>query len=140
MTRRVALIVAMLFLALSAVAQNDTKSKADSASGADKAKYALEYTEQATKAADTAFKQGKDDEGSVRLKEIGQYAKMSSDAAMESGKREKETEITLRKVVNRLVDIKNARPYDQQDAVQQIIDAVDTARNNLLEEMFKKKH
>ena len=140
MTCRVALAVALLFLSLSAIAQNDTKSKADSTTGGDKAKFALEYAEQATKAADTAFKQGKDDEATARLKDIAQYAKISSDAAMESGKREKETEINLRKIVNRLVDIKNARPYDQQDSVQQVIDAVDTSRNNLLEEMFKRKH
>lgn len=140
MTKRVALAVALLFLALSAVAQNDLKTKADSANGADKAKFALDYAEQATKDADHAFKSGKDDDGATRLKEIAQYSKMASDAAMESGKREKETEINLRKIVNRLVDVKNARPYDQQDAVQQVIDAVDMARNNLLEEMFKRKH
>ncbi len=140
MMRSVALAVAVVFLALFAVAQTDNKAKADSASGADKAKFALEAAEQATKAADAAFKQGKDSEGTAHLKEIVDYSKMASDAAIESNKREKETEINLRKIVNRLVDVKNARPFDQQDSVQQVIDAVDTARNNLLEEMFKRKH
>lgn len=140
MTHRVALVVAVLFLSLPALAQKDLKSRADAATGADKAKLALEYTEQATTNADKAFKAGKDDEGAAALKDVTIYAKMASDASMESGKREKETEINLRKIVNHLVDIKNARPYDQQDAVQQIIDTVDTARNNLLEFMFKKNH
>ena len=140
MTCRTTLVFAVLFLALSAVAQSDLKSKADAATGGDKAKLALDYTEQATKAADKAFKDGKDDAGTASLRDIEQYAKVASDAAMESGKRTKETEINLRKIVNHLVDIKNARPYDQQDAVQHTIDAVDTARNNLLEAMFKKNH
>jgi hypothetical protein len=139
MTLRITLAVCMLFLALSAVAQSDLKAKVDAASGGDKAKLALDYTEQAAKSADNAFKQGKDAEGSAMLKDVAQYAKVASDAAMESGKHDKEVEINLRKVVNRLVDVKNARPYDQQDAVQQTIDAVDEARNNLLEAMFKKK-
>ncbi len=140
MMRSVALAVAVVFLALFAAAQTDNKAKADSATGADKAKFALEAAEQAAKAADNAFKQGKDDEGAAHLKEVADYSKMASDAAIESNKREKETEINLRKIVNRLVDVKNARPYEQQDQVQQTIDAVDTARNNLLEEMFKRKH
>lgn len=140
MTRRIICCLAVLFLALSAVAQNDLKAKADSATGGEKAKLALDYAEQETKAADAAFKAGKDADGSAALKEVAQYAKVASDAAVESNKREKETEISLRKIVNHLVDVKNARPYAEQDEVQKAMDAVDDARNNLLEAMFKKKH
>jgi hypothetical protein len=139
MTSRTTLVIAILSLALSGFAQNDLRSRADAATGGEKAKLALDYAEQATKAADKAFKEGKDEDGAAALKDIAQYAKMSSDAVIQSGKRQKETEINLRKIVNRLVEIKNARPYDQQDAVQQVIDAVDTARNSILEAMFKKK-
>ena len=140
MMRSVALAIVIVFVVALGVAQTDTKAKADAATGADKAKFALEVAEQATKSADSAFKQGKDDEGAAQLREIADYGRIASDAAIQSGKHEKEIEINLRKIVNRLVDIKNARPYDQQDAVQQTIDAVDNARNNLLEEMFKRKH
>jgi hypothetical protein len=140
MTRRLLLALALLSLALSATAQSDLKTKADAASGADKAKFALEYAEQAVKSADNAFKQGKDADGAAMLKDVANYAKIAADAAVESTKREKETEITLRKIVNHLVDLKNARPYDQQDAVQQTIDAVDNARNSILEALFRRKH
>jgi len=140
MTRRIVVAVAVLFLALSAFAQKDLKSRVDAATGADKAKLALDYTEQATKDTDKAFKDGKDEDGAASLKEIAQYAKIAADASIESNKHQKDIEINLRKVVNRLVDIKNARPYDQQDAVQQVIDSVDNARNSLLEAMFKKSH
>lgn len=140
MTRHLSFFAAILLVSLAVFAQKDSKSRADSATGADKAKFALEYTEQSAKAADKAFKDGKDAEGSAALKDVQQYAKIASDAAMESGKHDKDVEINLRKVVNHLVEVKNARPYEQQGEVQQTIDAVDNARNALLEFMFKRKH
>jgi hypothetical protein len=139
MTRHFTLIVAVLLVALAAFPQKDAKSRADAATGPDKAKFALEYTEQAAKTADKAFKDGKDEEGSAALADVKQYAKIASDAAIQSGKHDKEVEINLRKIVNRLVEVKIARPFDQQPEVQQAIDAVDSARNNILEFMFKKK-
>jgi hypothetical protein len=140
MTRRLSVLLAVLLFSLAALPQKDTKSRIEAATGGDKAKFALEYTEQSVKTADKAFKDGKDEEGSAALKEVKEYAKVASDAAIQSGKHDKDVEINLRKVVNHLVEVKNARPYDQQDEVQQAIDAVDSARNNLLESMFKKKH
>jgi SpoVK/Ycf46/Vps4 family AAA+-type ATPase len=140
MLRRFALVVAVLFLALSAFAQKDLKSRADAASGGERAKLAVEYTEEAAKAADKAFNDGKDDEGSAKLKEVAQYAKVAADASMQSGKREKDTEIKLRKVLKRLVEVKQAQPFEQQAEVQKVIDAVQAAHDALLESMFKKNH
>jgi hypothetical protein len=140
MTPRLSPVFGCVLLAVAAFAQTDVKAKADAAIGGDKAKLAVEYTQEATKSADAAYKQGKDEEGDKYLLDIAQYAKLASDAAMQSSKHEKDTEINLRKIVNRLVDIKNTRPYDQQDQVQKTIDSVDSARNALLEFMFQRKH
>ena len=140
MTRHSSLILGFLLCAVSAFAQTDLKAKADAATGGDKAKLAVEYTQEATKLADNAYKQNKDDDGDKYLLDIAQYAKVASDAAIQSSKHEKDTEINLRKIVNRLVDIKNTRPYDQQDKVQKTIDDVDNARNAILEFMFQRKH
>jgi hypothetical protein len=138
MTRRPILVVAVLTVALSAFAQPDLKSRVEAATGAEKAKLAVEFTEQATKAADRAFKDDKDDEGSADLKAITEYARIASDASVQARKREKETEIGLRKVLKHLVDIKNARPVDQQDEVQKTINAVLVVHDKLLDSMFQK--
>lgn len=139
MTRLIPILLALTF-ALPAFAQKDLKSRADSATGAEKAKLCVEYTEEAAKASEKAFQDGKDEESSLHLKEVVQYAKAASDASMQSHKREKETEIGLRKVLKRLMEAKNVRPVDQQDEVQKTIDAVLVAHDSLLDSMFKKTH
>ncbi len=140
MTRRLIPVVLALTVAVTAFAQKDLKSRADAATGAEKAKLSVEFTEDAAKAADKAFQDGKDEEGSAHLKEVVQYAKVASDSSMQAHKREKETEIGLRKVLKRLMEVKNARPVDQQDEVQKTIDAVLVVHDSLLDSMFKKTH
>lgn len=138
MIRRATLLL-LLSAAIPAFAQNDVKSRADAATGSDKVKFAVEYAEQATKAADKAFQEGKDEEGSAALKEIVKYSKVASDTSIQTGRREKTTEITLRKIAYQLAQVKNARPVEEQGEVQHIIDEVDKARSSLLEAMFEKK-
>lgn len=140
MTRRLIPVVLALTFAASAFAQKDLKSRADTATGGEKAKLCVEYTEEAAKAADKAFQDGKDEESSAHLKEVVQYAKAAAEASMQSHKREKETEIGLRKVLKRLMEVKNARPVDQQGEVQETINAVLVAHDSLLDSMFKKTH
>jgi hypothetical protein len=139
MNRRAALVLVLLSLAVVAFGQKDLKTRADSATGGDKVKYAAEYAEATTKAADKAFQDGNDAQGSGDLKDVEKYAVMASEMSIQSGKRQKQTEITLRKIVNHLADIKNARPFEMQDEVKTTMDAVDKARNNLLDSMFTKK-
>ncbi len=134
-----AAVFVLLCLALPAFAQKELKSRADAASGVDKARLAVDYAEQATKAADKAFQEGKDNDGSAALKDVVQYAKMATDASMQSGKRQKQTEISLRKILFRLLQIKNARPIADQDEVKRAMDGVDTDRNDLLDAMFNNK-
>jgi hypothetical protein len=138
MFRRLALVVALFFFAFPVLAQKDLKSRADAASGGERAKLAVEYSQEVAKAADKAFNDGKDEEGAADLNQVAQYAKLAADASMQSGKREKDTEIKLRKLLKRLVEIKHARPFDQQADVQKIIDAVQAAHDDLLDALFKK--
>jgi hypothetical protein len=139
MNRRAAVVVVLLSLSAVVFGQKDLKSRADSASGGEKVKYAAEYAEATTKAADKAFQDGKDAEGSAELMDVEKYAVMASEMSIHTGKRQKQTEITLRKIVNHLADIKNARPFDMQEEVKTTMDAVDKARNNLLDSMFANK-
>lgn len=139
MNRRAALVVVLLSLPVAVLGQKDLKTRADSAAGADKVKYATEYAEATTKAADKAFQDGKDEEGSADLKELEKYAVLASQTSIQTGKRQKQTEISLRKIVHHLEEIKNARPFEMQDEVKKTMEAVDKARNNLLDTMFTKK-
>ena len=139
MNRRAVLVVVLFSLSVVVFGQKDLKTRADAA-GADRVKYATEYAEATAKAADKAFQDGKDEEGSAELKEVEKYAIIASETSIQTGKRQKQTEISLRKIVNHLVNIKNARPFDMQDEVKKTMEAVDKARNNLLDSMFKKRN
>jgi hypothetical protein len=142
MLRRLLLVALTLFLSLGLFADQkpDLKARADHSSGADQAKYAAEYAEQATRDADKDFAEGKDEEAFAQLKDVAIYGKMASDTSMQFRKREKNTEITLRKMLKQLNDIKNARPFEQQAEVQKVIDAVQATHDALLEFMFQKGH
>ncbi len=139
MIRCIAVVLLVFVAAFVSAEQKDLKSRVDTASGAEKAKLAAEYAEQAAKAADKAFQDGKDGDGSAQLKDVVQYSKIASDASIQTGKHEKATEITLRKIAYQLAQTKNARPIDGQAEVQRTIDEVDKARSALLEAMFDRK-
>lgn len=141
MLRRSPALALVLILACSAFAEvKDLKSRADSSSGSDKAKYAAEYAEHAVHEADILLANGKDAEGTAMLQDVGTYGKMAADVSMQSRKREKNTEITLRKILKRLADIKNAQPFEQQAEVQKVIDQVQASHDSLLDFMFQKGH
>lgn len=139
MTRRAAPALIVLLIALPLFAQKDLKSRVDAASGSDKIKLAVEYTDDRTRAADRAFIQGKDEEALADLKNVAEYAQIASQTAIQTRKHQKETEIALRKIAFRLDNIKKARPYEDQAAVQSTIDAVLLAHDNVLNSEFEKK-
>lgn len=118
----------------------DLKARADASSGSDKAKYAAAYAEHAVHEADILLANGKDAEGAAKLQDVATYGKMAADVAMQAHKREKNTEITLRIILKRLADIKNAQPFEQQADVQKVIDQVQVSHDALLDFMFQKGH
>ena len=141
MPRRASLLALLLLLSGSVFAQvKDLKARADASSGSDKAKYAAEYAEHAVHEADIFFANGKDADGSAKLQDVATYGKLAADVAMQTRKREKNTEISLRIILKRLADIKNAQPFEQQAEVQKIIDQVQGAHDALLDSMFQKGH
>ena len=142
MLRPLPLVALVLLVTVGVFAEQkpDLKARADQSIGSDKAKYAAEYTEKATHEADKSFADGKDADASALLQDVAVYGKMAADASMQSHKREKNTEISLRKVLKQLNDIKNARPFEQQAEVQKVIESVQATHDALLEFMFQKGH
>lgn len=130
-------LIAFCLVAMAALPQKDLKSRVENASGGDKAKLAMEYTEQETKAAESAFKDGKDNEADAALQEVARYATVAADACMASRKREKQTEISLRKIIFRLNEMKQSVTFEEQGPVQKAIDTVQTVHDKLLTYFLK---
>jgi len=72
-------------------------------------------------------------------KQLVGYSGKASDAASQIGKKLKDTEIALRKMAQKLRDLKRGLPYEDQGPVQAAADRLEQMRTELLSRMFGKK-
>ena len=85
------------------------------------------------------YNDGKSDEAAAGLKNLVSYADSAADAATRSRKRIKNTEIDLRKISEKLRDLKRTLNFEDQPAVQAASDHLENLRTNLLSLMFGKE-
>lgn len=85
------------------------------------------------------YNDGKSDEAAAALKDLVSYADSAADTATRSHKRIKNTEIDLRKISEKLRDLKRTLNFDDQPAVQAASDHLENLRTNLLSLMFGKE-
>jgi hypothetical protein len=67
------------------------------------------------------------------------FSKKATDASIETGKRLKNTEIALRKMVAKFGDVKRTVAFEDQAPIQQTMDELEKMRTALLSTMFGKK-
>lgn len=89
--------------------------------------------------ADKSYAAGNSYGARAAVQDIATYSSKAVDAALRSGKKLKDTEIRLRKIEEKLRDIKRTVEYDDQAPIQSVIDQLESLRNQLLEKMFHKK-
>ena len=112
------------------------KSRVDSAAPKDRISLALRIAELQTDAADKLYAAGKPDEGRAAIQDVVLYTEKASEAATQSGKKLKDAEITVRKIVHKLSDVKRTVNFDDQAPVQDAIDHLERIRTQLLSKMF----
>jgi hypothetical protein len=86
--------------------------------------------------ADILYRDGKVEEATVAVGEIVSYSEKASDAAAQTKKRLKNVEIDLRKIAEKLRDIKRTLAFEDQPAVEQAVRRLEDLRTALLKEMF----
>ena len=112
--------------------------QADAAKLRDQPVLYAKIAESQLKAADQFYDAGKYEDARNALADVVKYSEKSSDAAIRSGKKLKETEIVLRKIADKLRDIKRSAEFDEQSPVQDAIDHLEQDRTQLLSHMFGK--
>ena len=112
--------------------------QADAAKLRDQPVLYVKIAESQLKATDAFYKDGKYDDARSALANIVRYSDKSSDAAIRSGKKLKETEITIRKIADKLRDIKRSVEFDEQAPIQDAIDHLEQYRTQILSRMFRK--
>jgi hypothetical protein len=98
-----------------------------------------EVAERQLKIANDAYNTGQSDAGRAALQDVVTYARKAEDSAVRSGKKLKDTEIALRKMADKLRDMKRSANFDDQPPIQSATDELESLRTDLLDHMFEKK-
>lgn len=94
--------------------------------------------EKQLKAADSLYTAGKVGDARDAVEDVVKYSDKASSAAIQSGKKLKNTEISVRRMAAKLRDIKRSLAFEDQSPVQVAIDRLETLRTQLLTKMFGK--
>jgi len=114
-------------------------ARCESAKVEDRPALCVEIAERQLKSADELYTAGKVDEARSALKDVVAYSEKAHDAAIQTGKRVKNTEIEFRKMAAKLRDIKRTVNFDDQEPLQAAADRMESLRTDLLTHMFKGK-
>ena len=133
------LLVTCLAFAAKQETLQELMTRCDSAKVEDRPALCAEIAERQLKSADELYTAGKVDEARSALKDVVTFSEKAHDAAIQSGKRVKNTEIEFRKMAAKLRDIKRTVNFDDQDPIQAAADRLEALRTELLTHMFKGK-
>ena len=114
-------------------------ARAESVRPEDRPALYLEVARQKAETADQFYRAGNADAGHASLREVVTFSKKATDASIATGKRLKNTEITLRKMVEKFRDVKHTVTFEDQAPIQQTMDELEKMRTDLLSAMFGKK-
>ena len=144
MRRRQAISVFLVGFAVvvCAAAKEETvealKSRFESARSEDRPALAIQIAERQLHTADKLYIDGKAEEARAAVDEVVAYCAKARDDATTSKKHLKNVEIDVRKIADRLRDIKRTLAFEDQPAVEQAIRTLEGIRTQLLDEMFGK--
>lgn len=134
----VVLLAVSLALAAKELSLQELEAKADAAPLEDRPQLYVEIAQAQLTAAVEGYKAGKAEQARAAVNEVVLYAGKARDASIQSGKRLKNTEISVRKMAEKLRDLKRTLNFDDQAPVQTAADQLESMRSELLSRMFSK--
>ena len=127
-----------LALAAKELSLQELKAKADAAPLEDRPQLYVEIAQLQLTAAIDNYKAGKAEEARAAVDDVVFYAGKARDASIKTGKRLKNTEISVRKMAAKLRDLRHTLNFDDQPPVQTAADQLESMRSELLAHMFSK--
>lgn len=125
-------------LAAKELSLQELKAKADAAPLEDRPQLYVEIAQLQLTAASDSYKAGKIEQARAAVDDVVLCAGKARDASIQSGKKLKNTEITVRKMAKKLRDLKHTLSFDDQAPVQAAADQLESMRSELLAHMFSK--
>ncbi|MBI1740807.1 MAG: hypothetical protein HY233_03905 [Acidobacteriales bacterium] len=136
----------MLLFALTAgpaVAKDETvdelKFRVQNALPQDRPGICVQIAQLQLRNADKLYTDGNVEQARAALDEVVAYSEKARDSARESRKRLKNVEIAVRRMAEKLKDIKRTLAFEDQPPVEHAIQHLEEVRTSLLKEMFKKE-
>jgi len=115
------------------------KAHFDRASTDDRAQIGVRIAVMQVRNADHLYTEGHTEEARAAVEDAADYSEKARDAAIQSKKHEKNVEIEVRKMSDKLRDIKRTLAFEDQAPVDKAIHRLEDVRTTLLNEMFSKK-
>jgi len=132
---------ALLLVPLGCLAQTgetlaELKAKAAASSGGEQALLSARVAREQVELANQHFTDGKVEEGHAAVREAVSYAAKARDAACNSRKKLKQTELAIGKTARRLSDIGKTLALDDRPAVEQAVKELGHIQDQILDAMF----
>ena len=118
------------------ISLQDLKTTAESAKTTDQPKLFIEIAERQLAAADKLYTAGQPDQAQAAINDVVTYSQKAAKAATDSGKHLKKTEIAVRKMSQRLKDMKPTVSFEDRQPVQNAIDQLQQVSEQLFNRMF----
>ena len=138
-----AIFVLLVFSASATPTQSATveelKARLTSARPRDRIELCIQIAERQLEAADKSYSTDEAEKARTALDDVASFAEQARDSSIQLHKRQKQSEIAVRKMVRKLFDIRRAVNHDEQVPVQAAIDRLQRVRDDLLAAMFPKE-
>jgi hypothetical protein len=133
----------LVAVATTAVARDesvdDLKSKVKNAQPQDRPGLCVQIAERQLRNADTLYRDGDIEKARSAIEDIIFYSEQASDSATATKKHLKNVEIAVRKIAEKLRDVKRTLSIEDQPVVQHAVDRLEEIRTTLLKHMFSKE-
>jgi hypothetical protein len=138
-------LIWMLLIAVAgtAVAREESveglKIKVKNAPPQDRPGLCVQIAEHQLRNADTLYRDGDIENARAAVEDIIVYSQQATDAATATKKHLKNVEIAVRKIAEKLRDVKRTLSIEDQPTVQHAVDRLEEMRTTLLKQMFSKE-
>jgi hypothetical protein len=114
----------------------ELKARVTRTNVADRPPLCLRIAELQLDAAGKFYLAGENEKAKSALTDVVAFAELDRDAAIQSHKHEKQSEIAIRKMARKLGDMKHTVSREDQEQIQKTIDRLEQIRDDLLAAMF----
>ena len=130
------LVVPILLMAGTEVTIEQLKERVANASIAERASLCIQISEKQLESATRLYAAGDSEKAQAGLVDVVAFSGLARDYAIQAHKREKQSEIAIRKMSRKLAGLKHTVSHDDQKEIQDTIDRLEQIRDDLLAAMF----